>query len=133
MKYCKRLDRAAIYVRNDFEAKQERLCLSFLDNHKAWILKGIYRDDEFSGMIKACEEDEIDIIITKSFDRFSRDAKECLGTTLKLMSLKPPTDVHFISENISTRNKDDRTYISTMKNVVDEATFRKCQDAKANR
>jgi len=133
MQYCKRLDRVAIYVRNDFDAQQERLCLSFLDNHKAWILKGIYRDDEFSDMIKACEEDEIDIIITKSLDRFSIDVKECLGTTLKLMALKPPTYVHFISENISTQNKEGRTYVSTLETVIEEATFRQCQDVISDR
>lgn len=104
------MERVAIYVRDDFDAGQERLCLCFIDNHKAWDIAWIFRDEEFDEMIKLCREGKIDIIVTESMTRFSSDVTESLKITLKLL----PTYVHFISENLSTKSKEGKIYVSTM-------------------
>ena len=74
--------------------------------HPGWKLVRIYADegisgtslshrDEFVQMIKDCEAGKIDLIITKSVSRFSRNVLDCIGEVRKLASLPHPVGVFF--------------------------------------
>lgn len=83
-----------------------------ITNNPDWILAGIYADEgitgtsaakrpEFMRMIKDCEENRIDLILTKSISRFSRNTMDCISYVRHLNNL----GVHIIfeSNNIDTR------------------------------
>lgn len=56
--------------------------------------------DEFNRMIADCEAGKIDLVITKSISRFSRNTLDCLKYTRKLKALN--IAVFFEKENINT-------------------------------
>ena len=56
--------------------------------------------DEFNRMIADCEAGKIDLILTKSISRFSRNTLDCLKYTRKLKALN--IAVFFEKENINT-------------------------------
>ncbi len=51
-------------------------------------------------MIEACENGEIDLILTKSVTRFARNTVECIQTIRKLKALG--VGILFEKENINT-------------------------------
>ncbi len=74
--------------------------------HPGWKLSGIYADEGISGtslnhrdsflrMIKDCTDGKIDLIVTKSVSRFSRNVVDCIGYVRQLAALKPPVGVFF--------------------------------------
>ena len=61
-----------------------------IEKNPDWILAGIFADDgisatstknreQFNEMIKACHDGQIDMIITKSISRFTRNTVDCLN------------------------------------------------------
>lgn len=68
---------------------------SFIEGKSDWTLAGVYADDGISGtntskreafnrMIDDCKAGKIDMIITKSISRFSRNTVDCLKYTRQL-------------------------------------------------
>ena len=61
-----------------------------IQNHDGWLYCGVYADEavtgtkedrtEFQRMMDACREGKIDLIITKSISRFSRNTVTLLNT-----------------------------------------------------
>ncbi len=69
-----------------------------IGNNPLWEFAGMYADEaatgtkvkgreEFQTMIEACENGEIDLILTKSVTRFARNTVECIQTIRKLKAL----------------------------------------------
>lgn len=69
-----------------------------IGNNPLWEFAGMYADEaatgtkvtgreEFQAMIEACENGEIDLILTKSVTRFARNTVECIQTIRKLKAL----------------------------------------------
>lgn len=99
-----------------------------VNRHPGWKLTEIYADEGISGtslkrrdaflkMIDDCESGKIDLIITKSVFRFSRNVVDCISTIRKLKALHPPIGVYFETENIYSLNPDSEmslTFTSTM-------------------
>ncbi len=61
-----------------------------IENNPLWEFAGVYADegitgtkvkgrDDFKAMIAACEDGDIDLILTKSITRFARNAEESHG------------------------------------------------------
>ena len=84
---------------------------SFIEGKPDWTLAGVYADDGISGtntskreafnrMIDDCKAGKIDMIITKSISRFSRNTVDCLKYTRQLKELN--IAVFFEKENINT-------------------------------
>lgn len=116
---CKKL-RVAAYCRvstdtddqqNSFEG-QVKHYTEMIEANPEWDMAGIYADDGITGtsaekrpafmrMIKDCEENKIDIILTKSISRFARNTLECLTYVRQLNQI----GVHLLFEinNIDTR------------------------------
>ena len=93
---------------------QRQACFTTLRLHPEYSLAGIYQDDGISGtqarkrpgfiaMVKAAEAGQIDLIITKSLSRWSRNTLESLLFVRQLRE----KGCHFIfeRENIDTRQK----------------------------
>ena len=56
----------------------------------------------FNRMIADCEAGKIDLILTKSISRFTRNAADCLILSRKLKTLPNPVGIKFETENINT-------------------------------
>jgi DNA invertase Pin-like site-specific DNA recombinase len=73
----------------------------YINNNPNWKLAGVYADDgisgtgtkkreEFNKLITACEEGEIDMVITKSISRFARNTLDCLKYVRQLKAKNIP-------------------------------------------
>lgn len=107
---------------------QKNYYTATIERHSGWKLMKIYADEGTSGtslkhrdafiqMIEDCTEGKIDLIVTKSVSRFSRNVLDCIGYVRKLKTLQPPVGVFFETENIYTLNPDSEmslAFISTM-------------------
>lgn len=87
----------------------------YISRYPNWELVDIYADegisgtslrhrDSFNRMIDDCAEGKIDMIITKSVSRFSRNIVDCIGTVNKLKQRIPSVGVFFENEQIFTLN-----------------------------
>jgi len=65
-------------------------------------------------MINDCVEGKIDLIITKSVSRFSRNVVDCLSVVRQLGNLTPRVGVFFQTENINTFKKDNETFLTIL-------------------
>ncbi|MCI1821741.1 MAG: recombinase family protein [Megasphaera sp.] len=53
-------------------------------------------------MIADCEAGKIDLILTKSISRFTRNTLDCLDVVRRIKGLNPPAGVCFETENLNT-------------------------------
>lgn len=83
----------------------------YIGEHKNYEMAGIYADEGISGtsvkkreefrrMIADCENNKIDLVITKSISRFARNTQDCLVYSRKLKNLG--IGIIFEKENINT-------------------------------
>lgn len=83
----------------------------YILSNQAWKFGGIYADEGASGtsvnkrpnflrMIEDCKLSKIDLIITKSISRFSRNTVDCLTYVGMLKALPSPAGVYFEGENL---------------------------------
>ena len=85
-----------------------------IGNNPLWEFAGMYADEaatgtkvkgreEFQTMIEACENGEIDLILTKSVTRFARNTVECIQTIRKLKGAR--ASAFFLKRKTSIRGK----------------------------
>jgi site-specific DNA recombinase len=133
------LKRVAAYCRvsTDEEAQATSFELQvnhyteYIGSHENWTLAGIYADEGISGtqvkhreqfqkMIEACENGEIDMIITKSISRFARNVVDCLSTIRKLKELKNPVDIYFEKERLYAMDEKTEMVLGLMSSIAQE-------------
>ena len=96
---------------------------SYIQNNPKWKLAGIYADDgisatntakreSFNRMIADCRKGKIDMIVTKSISRFSRNTVDCLKYTRELKDLN--IAVYFEKENINTLDAKGEVLMTIM-------------------
>ena len=128
---AKRQLRVAAYCRvsTDMEEQQssyEAQCTYYTEKimtNPDWTMAGIYADEgitgtstknreDFKRMIRHCKQKKIDLILTKSISRFSRNTVDCLNyiRALKAMGIA----VFFEKENINTMSTDSELIITLM-------------------
>ena len=84
-----------------------------ITKNQDWQFVNVYSDEGVSGtsirkrfgfqhMIADCEAGKIDLILTKSISRFTRNTLDCLDVVRKLKGLNPPVGVCFETENLNT-------------------------------
>lgn len=94
-----------------------------INSNKDWRLAGIYADEGISGtsvdkrtqflkMIRDCKKGKIDVILTKSLSRFSRNTVDCLEYVRMLKELG--IAVIFEKENINTLTAKTEFMITIM-------------------
>lgn len=136
--------RVAVYARvstgdprqtTSFEL-QKNYYTETIDRHPGWNLVEIYADEGISGtslrhrdafirMIQDCKDGKIDLIVTKSVSRFSRNVLDCIGYVRELKSLRPPIGVFFETENIYTLNPDSEMSLSFISTLAQEESHNK--------
>lgn len=92
-----------------------------INSEPKWSFAGIYADkgisgtsakkrDEFMKMIRACKRHKIDMIITKSISRFSRNTLDCLKYIRILKELD--VDVYFEEQGLHSKDAGAEFYIT---------------------
>jgi DNA invertase Pin-like site-specific DNA recombinase len=94
-----------------YEAQKEYY-RDYIERNPDWEVAGIYADkmsgtdtqkrDGFMRLIEDCKQGKIDRVITKSLERFSRNAKQFLNTIDELRMLNPPVTVWFETDGIDS-------------------------------
>lgn len=104
-----------------------------------WIYAGLFYDEGLSGtkiytrpgflaLMEAAKRGEIDLIITKSISRFSRNTKDLLKCTRELKDLG--IDVHFERENISTLSMEGELMLSVLTSFAQTESESTSQNVK---
>jgi site-specific DNA recombinase len=94
-----------------------------INENKDWTLAGIFADEgitgtsakkrtEFLKLMKLCEKGKIDMVLTKSISRFSRNTLDCLGYIRKLKEKGIP--IIFEKEGINTMQMASEMTISLL-------------------
>ena len=99
-----------------------------IQKHNGWIFCGVYYDEAktgtkdnrqgFMALLERCKKGEIDMILTKSVSRFSRNALTLLATVRELKALC--VSVQFDEENINTLTEDGEFMLSLIASVAQE-------------
>ena len=125
----KRQLRVAAYCRVSTEEEEqassyEAQCQYYTDkimSNKEWTMAGIFADEGISGtstkkrteflrMIRQCRQKKIDLILTKSIQRFARNTLDCINYTRVLRNLG--IGVFFEKENINSLPPDSEFMIT---------------------
>ncbi len=96
---------------------------SYINSKPEWELVEVYADDGISGtntarrdafkrMIEDCRRGKIDLILTKSISRFSRNTVDCLKYTRELKGMN--IGVFFEKENINTLDSKGEVLMTIM-------------------
>lgn len=114
-----------------------------VSQHEGWELKEIYADEGISGtslqhrdafirMITDCMAGKIDLIVTKSVSRFSRNVLDCIGYVRKLAALDPPVEIYFETEGIHTLSKDSEMQLAFLATLAQEESHNKSEIMNAS-
>lgn len=115
---------------------QKNYFTEYITNQPNWELVDIYADEGISGtqmhrreglmrLLADCKAGLIDIIITKSIARFARNTAECLTMIDMLRKLKPPVEVIFEADHISTMSGNDSLILSIMAALAETESYNK--------
>lgn len=98
-----------------------------IENNPLWEFAGMYADEaatgtkvkgreEFQAMVSACEDGDIDLILTKSVTRFARNTVECIQTIRKLKALG--IGILFEKENINTLTEKSEVLLTILSSIA---------------
>ena len=101
----------------------------YINNHEGWTLVSVFADEGISGtstakreqfnkMIAACENGEVDMVITKSISRWARNTLDSLNYIRKLKALG--IRVIFEKENIDTMGTSGELLITIMSSLAQQ-------------
>ena len=101
---------------------------NYIQNHKGWRYAGVYADEAVSGTLDNrenfqklqadCRLGKIDMIITKSISRFSRNTITLIHTVRELKSLG--VDVFFEEQNLHSLSGDGEVMLSILASFAQE-------------
>ena len=128
--------RVAAYCRVSTDSDEQELSLETQKNHyesyikanSEWEYAGIYYDDGVSGtktakrdgllrLMEDCEKGLIDLVITKSISRFSRNTTDCLTLVRKLLNYE--VYVIFEKENINTGSMESELMLAVLASMAE--------------
>jgi len=129
--------RVAAYARVSMESERMQHSLSaqvsyysaLIQKNPEWEYAGVFADygisgtgtkkrDEFNRMLAECEAGNIDIILTKSIQRFARNTVDLLNTVRHLKELG--IEVRFEKENINSLSGDGELMLSILASFAQE-------------
>ena len=132
-----RKKRVAAYARVSMESERMQHSLSaqvsyysaLIQKNPEWEYAGVYADygisgtgmkdrDEFKRMLADCEAGAIDIILTKSIQRFARNTVDLLNTIRRLKELG--IEVRFEKENIHSLSGDGELMLTILASFAQE-------------
>lgn len=99
-----------------------------IQNHGGWLYCGVFSDEAFTGtkenrpgfqeLMEKCRAGQIDMVITKSISRLSRNTITLLETTRELKSLG--VDIYFEEQNIHTMSADGELMMTILASFAQE-------------
>ena len=103
----------------------------YIGAKEGWILAGIFADEGLSGtqmkkrdqllkLIEECKAGKVDMILTKSISRLSRNVVDCLTIIRELKALNPPVEVYFEKEHLSSLDDKTDMVLSMMASIAQE-------------
>ena len=103
----------------------------YIGAKEGWILAGIFADEGLSGtqmkkrdqllrLIEECKAGTVDMILTKSISRLSRNVVDCLTIIRELKALNPPVEVYFEKEHLSSLDDKTDMVLSMMASIAQE-------------
>ena len=112
-----------------------------IQSNPAWELGRVFADEGISGtsvdkrpgfqeMLKAAENHEVDIIVTKDMSRFGRNCREILNSIQLLADLKPPVGVIFLSPSISSLDPKDKLLLTILSALAELESQQKSESIK---
>ena len=132
-----RRKRVAAYARVSVESARMQHSLSaqisyysaLIQRHTEWEYAGVYADygtsgtgtkdrDEFNRLLADCNAGKIDIILTKSIQRFARNTVDLLNTVRHLKALG--IEVRFEKESINSLSGDGELMLSILASFAQE-------------
>lgn len=101
---------------------------NYISSRPDWKLADIYFDEGISGtklyqrpalqrLLADCESRQIDMVVTKSLSRLSRNTMDCLEIVRKLQSLDIP--IYFEKEALNTATMESELMLSVMSSVAE--------------
>lgn len=113
----------------DSLANQQDHFKSYIQQQPNWQLHQIYYDNGISGtkaqnrpglqaLLKDCQNGQVDLVLTKSISRFSRNTTDCLRIIRQLKQLDIP--VIFEKENINTGSMDSELILSVLGSLAQD-------------
>lgn len=139
--------RAAAYCRVSTASDEQRISLEaqkehyedYIKSNNEWKYAGLYYDEGITGtkkecregllsLVADCEKGMIDLIITKSISRFSRNTTDCLEMVRKLMDLK--VAVIFEKENINTSTMESELMLSILSGLAESESVSISENSK---
>lgn len=143
--------RVAVYARVSTDDIRQKTSIALQRNnyadlvreHKGWELVGIYEDEGISGtslehresfkkMIEDCNAGKIDIIVTKSISRFSRNLVDCVDTVRNLANLPNRVGVYFETEGLFTLDSTTEMMLAILSTVAQEESHTKSEIMNAS-
>lgn len=117
---------------------QKNYYVDFVNRNIGWKLIDIYADEGISGtslnhrdafnrMLQDCQDGKIDLIVTKSVSRFSRNVIDCIGISRQLARMQPPIGIFFETENIYTLNSNSEMSLSFVATLAQEESHNKSE------
>lgn len=102
---------------------------NYIKSNPEWEFAGLYYDEGISGtkkekrpellrMIRDCESNRVDYIITKSISRFARNTMDCLELVRQL--LKIGVSIYFEKENLNTGDMEGELMLSILSGFASE-------------
>ena len=100
----------------------------YIKSNNEWEYAGVFYDEGITGtkkecrdglnsLVAACEKGLVNVIITKSISRFSRNTTDCLELVRELMGLK--VTVIFEKENINTDTMESELMLSILSSLAE--------------
>lgn len=109
-----------------------------IQSHPGWIFCGVYADealtgtkdarDQFQRLLADCRAGKVDLIITKSISRFSRNTVTLLETVRELRGLG--VDVYFEEQNIHSLSSDGELILTILASYAQEESLSTSENQK---
>jgi len=128
--------RVAAYCRVSTDSEEQELSLetqrnhyeSYIKSNNEWEYAGVYYDEGISGtktakreglkkLMEDCEKGLIDLVLTKSISRFSRNTTDCLELVRKL--LKYDVYIIFEKEDIHTGSMESELMLAVLASMAE--------------
>ncbi len=112
---------------------------NYINSRNDWELAGIYFDEGVTGtkkekrtallqLITDCENPQIDMVITKSLSRFSRNTTDCLELVRRLQAMNIP--IFFEKENLNTGSMENELMLSILSSMAEGESSSTSENAK---
>ena len=101
---------------------------NYINSRNDWELAGIYYDEGITGtkkekrtallqLMSDCENHQIDMVITKSLSRFSRNTTDCLELVRRLLAVN--VRIFFEKENLNTGSMESELMLAILSSMAE--------------